>query len=175
MVQARALAVCDGKVMHVALALHPRRGDSTVRFVLLSIFGQPETDPRVEVDGVLNFGGEHIEVVEPLRVAALVEIVAAQQMRTLLHRCVNFDLKAEGIGELQGAALERLLRKCVRDAVFRKERRGLVEVPLVADLEAEAVTSGTSTRPRRSFRKTASLRICGAAVPGPHPAVRRSL
>src|SRR5258705_2191660 len=63
-------------------------------------------------------------------------------MRTLLHRCVNLDLEAERIGELQGATLERLLRKRVRDAVFRKERRGLVEVPLVADLEAQAVAAG---------------------------------
>src|SRR5258705_11797815 len=63
-------------------------------------------------------------------------------MRTLLHRCVNLDLKAEGIGKLQGAALERLLRKRVRDTVFRKERRGLVEVLLVCELEAQAVASG---------------------------------
>src|SRR5258706_14541520 len=63
-------------------------------------------------------------------------------MRTLLHRCVNLDLEAERIGELQGATLERLLRKRVTDAVFRKERRGLVEVPLVADLEAQAVAAG---------------------------------
>src|SRR5260370_33406518 len=63
-------------------------------------------------------------------------------MRTLLHRCVNLDLKAEGIGKLQGAALERLLRKRVRDTVFRKERRGLVEVLLVCDLEAQAVAAG---------------------------------
>src|SRR5258708_7743056 len=65
-------------------------------------------------------------------------------MRTLLHRCVNLDLEAEGIGELQGAALERMLRKRVSDAVFRKERRGLVEVLLVADLEAQAVAGGGS-------------------------------
>src|SRR5258708_37262716 len=63
-------------------------------------------------------------------------------MRTLLHRCVNLDLKAEGIGKLQGAPLERLLNKRVRDTVFRKERRGLVEVLLVCDLEAQAVAAG---------------------------------
>src|SRR6267142_6326782 len=121
MVQAGALAVGDGEVMHVALAVHPRRGDPTLRSVFLGIFGQPKTDPRVEVDGVLNFGGEHVEVVEPLRVTALVEIVAAQQMRTLLHRCVHLDLKAEGIGELQGATLERLLRKRVSDPPFSEK------------------------------------------------------
>src|SRR5207248_7906448 len=96
----------------------------------------------VEVDGVLDLGGEHVEVVEPLRVTTLVEIVAAQQMRALVHRRVEFELKAEGIGELQGAALKRLLRKRVTDAVFRKERRGLVEVLLVADFEAQAVAAG---------------------------------
>src|SRR4029453_1717093 len=82
-----------------------------------------------------------VEVVEPLRVAALVEIVAAQQMRTLLHRCVKLELKAEGIGELQGAALEWLLRKRVTDPVLREERRGPVEVLLVADLEAQTVAA----------------------------------
>ena len=109
MVQARALAVGDGEVVHVALAVHPGRGDAAVRAVFLAIFGQAEAEPRVEVDGVLHFGGEHVEMVEPLRVAALVEIVAAQQMRALLHRGIEFDLKAERIGELQRAALERLL------------------------------------------------------------------
>src|ERR1035437_6756266 len=142
MVQARAPAVGDGEVMHIALAMQPRRRDAAVRPVFLGVLGQPETHPRVEVDGVLNFGGEYVEVVEPLRMAALVEIVAAQQMRALLHRSMEFDLKAERVGELQRAALERLLGKRVSDAVSRKEGRGLVEILLVADLESQAVAGG---------------------------------
>src|ERR1700754_2904774 len=121
MVQARALAVGDGEIMHVALAVHPRRRDAAVRPVFLAIFGETESQPRIEVDGILNLCREYIEVIEPLRVAALVEIVAAQQVRTLLHRSIEFDLKAEGIGRLQGAALERLNRKCVTDAVLREK------------------------------------------------------
>jgi len=50
--------------------------------------------------------------------AAFVEIVAPQQMRALFHRCIEFDLETEGIGELQRAALERLLDERVGDAVF---------------------------------------------------------
>src|SRR5258708_11728047 len=112
--------------MDVGFGVDAGGGDPTLGAVFLGGFGQPETQPRVEVDRVLNFGGEHVEVVEPLRMAALIEIIAAQQMRTLVHRSIKLDLKAKGIGELQRAALERLLRKRVSDPVLRKERRGLV-------------------------------------------------
>src|SRR5699024_9784904 len=109
MVQAGTTAVGDGEVVDVALAVHPGGRDAAVVAVLLGIFGEAEAEPGVEIDGVLHFGGEHVEMVEPLRMAALVEIVAPQQMRTLLHRGVELDLEAERIGELQRAALERLL------------------------------------------------------------------
>ena len=118
MVQARALAVGDGEIVHIALAMHPGGRDAPVRSVFLAIFGQAEAEPRVEVDGVLHLGGEDVEMVEPLRMAALVEIVAAQQMRAPVHRGVELDLEAEGIGELQRAALERLLGESVGDAVL---------------------------------------------------------
>src|SRR4051794_40419322 len=78
-------------------------------------------------------------MVEPLRVTPLVEIVATQQMRTLFHGGIELDLKAEWVGELQGAALEGLFGKGISHAVFRKERRGLVEIAVIADLEAQAV------------------------------------
>src|SRR5882757_497476 len=143
MVQARALAVGDGEVMHVALAVHPCRRDAAVLAVFLTILGEAESQSRIEVDGVLHFGGEYIKMVEPLRVAALVEIVTPQQMRALLHRGVELDLETEGIGELQRAALKRLLGERVSDAVLGKERRGLVEIVFVADLEAHAVAGGT--------------------------------
>src|SRR3954447_26906667 len=58
-------------------------------------------------------------------------------MRTLVHRCVEFELEAGGIGKLQGAALERLFGEGVSDAVLGKEAGGLVEVAVIADLEAE--------------------------------------
>ena len=45
---------------------------------------------------------------------------------------------------MQRAALKRLLGKGVDDAVFRKERRGLVEIVLVADLEAEPWQAGVA-------------------------------
>ena len=121
MVQARALAVGDRKIMHIALAVQPGGGDAAVRPVLLGIFGQAEAEPGIEIDGVLHLGGEHVEMIEPLRMAALVEIVAPQQMRALLHRGIEFDLEAEGVGELQGAALERLLGEGIADAVLGKE------------------------------------------------------
>src|SRR4249919_3927600 len=81
-------------------------------------------------------------MVEPLRMATLVEIVAPQQMRALLHRGVELDLKTEGIGKLQRAALERLLGKPVLDTVRREESGGLVEIAVVADLEAQPVAGG---------------------------------
>src|SRR5437763_11423295 len=58
-------------------------------------------------------------------------------MRALVHRRIEFELKAGGIGELQRAALERLLDEGVSDAVLGKEARGLVEIAVIADLEAE--------------------------------------
>src|SRR6185369_1889318 len=58
-------------------------------------------------------------------------------MRTLVHRCIELELEAGGIGELQGAALERLFDESVGDAVLGKEAGGLVEVAVIADLEAE--------------------------------------
>ena len=131
-----------------------------LRPVFLAIFGEAEAQSRVEIDGVLNFGGEHVEMVEPLRVAALVEIVAAQQMRALLHRGIELDLKAERVGELQRAALERLLGKRVNDAVLRKERRGLVEIVFIADLEAEPVAGGTR---RLAQHQRVMLMLLGSA------------
>ena len=71
--------------------------------------------------------------------AALVEVVAPQQMRALVHRRVEFELEADGIGELQRAALERLLGEGVGDAVLGKEAGRLVEIAVIADLEAEPV------------------------------------
>src|ERR1700742_4193038 len=69
-------------------------------------------------------------------------------MRALVHAGIELDLKAEGIGELQRAALERLLGEGVSDAVFGKERRGLVEILLVADLEPETVARGCRGLPQ---------------------------
>lgn len=58
-------------------------------------------------------------------------------MRPPVHRGVELDLEAEGIGELQCAGLERLIDEGVGQAVLREKRGGLVEIPVVADLEAE--------------------------------------
>src|SRR5437588_9897513 len=81
-------------------------------------------------------------MIKPLRMAALVEIVSAEQMRALLHRGIELDLEAEGIGELQRAALERLLGKGVIDAVVGEERGGLFEIAVIANLEAQAIAGG---------------------------------
>ena len=63
-------------------------------------------------------------------------------MRTLLHRRIEFELKSDGIGELQRAALERLIGEGVGDAVLGKEAGGLVEIAVVADLETEPAAGG---------------------------------
>ena len=76
-------------------------------------------------------------MIEPLRMAAFIEVVTPQQMRALVHRRIEFELEAGRIGELQRAALERLLDEGVGDAVFGKEAGGLVEIAVIADLEAE--------------------------------------
>src|SRR5580700_6999769 len=63
-------------------------------------------------------------------------------MRALFHRGIELDPEAEGVGELQGAALERQLGERMHDAVVGKERGGLVEIVFVADLESEPVAGG---------------------------------
>src|SRR3954453_9710372 len=60
-------------------------------------------------------------------------------MRALVHRRIEFELEAGGVGEREGAALERMLDEGVSDAVFGKEAGGLVEIAVIADLEAKAV------------------------------------
>src|SRR5262249_50332375 len=142
MMQARPLAVGDGKVMHVALPMQPGGGDAPLRSIFFRIFGQAESEPGVKVHGVLHFGGEDVEMVEPLRMAAAIEVVPSQEMRALLHGGVKLDLETEGVGDLQGAALERLLGESVLDAVLGEEARRLVEIALIADLEAEPAAGG---------------------------------
>src|SRR6478752_7302119 len=58
-------------------------------------------------------------------------------MRALLHRRIKFDLETEGLGELQRAALEGLIGEGMGDAVPGKESGCLVEIAVIADLEAE--------------------------------------
>ncbi len=134
MVQARPLAVGDGEVVHIALAVHPGGCDAPVRPILLAIFGEAESEPCVEVDGILNFGGEDVEMIEPLRMAAFIEIVATQQMRALLHRRIKLDRETAGIGKLQCSALERLLDKLMRDRVFGKNAAALSRSPSLPTL-----------------------------------------
>ena len=135
--QARALAVGDGKIVDVALAMHPGGGDAAVRPVLLGVLGETKAEPRVEFHRVLHLGGEDVEMIEPLRMTASVEVVASQQMRPPVHRRVELDLEAEGIGELQCAALEGLVDEGVGQAVLGEKGGCLVEILVVADLEAQ--------------------------------------
>ncbi len=139
MMQTGTFAVGDGEIMHIALAMHPGGGDASVRAILLGELGQAEAEPGVEIDGALHVVGEHVEVVEPLRMATLVEVVTAQQVRPLVHPGIELDRISQRIGELQRAALERLLGEAGGDAVLLQEGGGLVEVALVADLESHAV------------------------------------
>jgi len=115
--QARAIAVGQCKIVHIALAMQPGRGHAAVRPVLFRIFGEAKAEPGVEVDGVLYLGREYVEMIDALRVAAAVKIVAAQQMRALLHGRIELDPETEGVGKLQGTALERWLGESVSDAV----------------------------------------------------------
>src|SRR5271169_1281869 len=142
MVQARAFAVGKREVVHIAFPMQPRGSNTPAWPVFLGIFRQSEAEPGVEVEGILNLGRENIEMVEPLRVTSPVEVVTAEQKRALLHRCTEFDLEAEGVGELQRAALKRLLRKSANDAALGKKCRRLVEILLVADLETKAIAGG---------------------------------
>src|SRR5262249_5194118 len=119
-----------------------------VRPVLLGVFGQPEAEPGIEVDGVLYFCCEDVEMIEALRMAAAVEVVAPQKMRTLLHRRIKLDLETEGIDELQGAALDWLFGERACDAVLREECRRLVEVSVVADLKAKPIAGGDCRFPQ---------------------------
>ncbi|MGY4459073.1 hypothetical protein ACVWYI_003033 [Bradyrhizobium sp. LB13.1] len=107
-----------------------------------AVFGQAEAEPGIEFDGVLHFGCEHVEMVEPLRMASPVEVVAAEQMWPPVHRGIQLDLEAEGIGELQRAALERLIDERVAKTVLGQELCGLVQIPVIADFETEPVAGG---------------------------------
>src|SRR5262249_41774659 len=78
-------------------------------------------------------------MIDPLRMATAIEVITPQQMRAFFHGGVELDLEAERIGELQGAALERLLGEFVLNAVLREEGRRLVEIAVIADLEAKPV------------------------------------
>src|SRR6516164_1428385 len=137
MMQARPLAVGQRQVVHIALAMQPGRRDATVWPILLGIFGKTKTKPGIEIHGVLHLGRKYVEMVDPLRMAAPVEIVAAKQKRAPLHRGIKLDLEAERIGELQRASLEWLLGESARNTRLSEEGGGLVEVGLVADLEAQ--------------------------------------
>ena len=59
--QARALAIGDGKIMHIALAVQPGGGDAAVRPVFLAIFGQAEAEPCIEIDRALDFGAKTLK------------------------------------------------------------------------------------------------------------------
>ena len=99
--------------------------------------------------------------------AALVEVVAPQQMRALVHLGIELDLEAEGIGEVQRAALERLLDKGVSDAVGGEEGRRPVEIAVIADLEAEPVAGGHCGLPqyqRMMLMLLAAAQIYGVGV-----------
>ncbi len=78
MMQPRALAVGDGEIVHVALAMHPGGGDASIRTVFFCVFSQAEAETGVEIDCALHIGRKHVEVVEPLRMAALVKIVSGR-------------------------------------------------------------------------------------------------
>ncbi len=125
------------------------------RSVLLGVFAEAEAEPGIEVDGVLHFGGEHIEMVEPLRMAALVEIEAAEQMRPALHRRIELDLEAEGIGELQRAALERLIDKGVAQAILRRGSAAALSRSLsLPTLKPSLLQAGTA-----AFRSTSEVML----------------
>src|ERR1700730_19201144 len=53
MVQARALAVGDSKIVHIALAMKPGGGDASVRTVFLGVFGQPGAEPGGRTHGAV--------------------------------------------------------------------------------------------------------------------------
>src|SRR5258708_10042568 len=63
-------------------------------------------------------------------------------MRAFFYRGIELDLKAERIGELKRAALERLIHECVGAPGFRQEGGCLVEIAFVADVEAQAIAGG---------------------------------
>ncbi len=105
--------------------------------ILLGVLGEAEAERRVEVDGALHLRRKHIEVVEPLRLHAFVAAVLAQQGRALFHLEVELERQAARIERAQCAALERCLDEGVLRAQRLEEVRGLVEVLLARDLEAE--------------------------------------
>ena len=117
-------------------------GDAAVGPVLLGVLGEAEAEAGVEVGRALHVGREHIEMVEPLRLHALVAVVVLQQPLALLHGEIELDRHPERIDRLQRAPLIRPLDERVPQPLALEELRRLVEVLLAADLEAEVMRLG---------------------------------
>src|SRR5262249_21812017 len=139
-------AVGEREIVHVALAVHPGGDDAAVATVLLGILGHAEAEQRIELDRVLQLGREDVEVVEPLRLHALVVSVELEQALALLHLEIELERRAERIDRLQGPALIRYLDKPMAQAFGGEERGRFVEILLAADLEADPLA-----RRRRGF------------------------
>ena len=106
--------------------MRPSRPSSSV----YSVMRKPSSG--IEVDRVLQLGREDVEVVEPLRLHALVVAVELQQPFALLHLEIELQRRAERVDRLQRAALIRHVDKGVAQPFRREERRGLVEVLVAA-------------------------------------------
>ena len=75
MVQPRPAAVGEREVVDIALAVHPRGDDAAIRAVLFRVFRHAEAEQGVEIHCVLQLRREHVEVVEPLRMHAIIAAV----------------------------------------------------------------------------------------------------
>lgn len=129
--------------MDVALALHPGRGDAPARAVLLGVFGEPEPERGPEIDAVLHLRREDVDMVKPLRMAALVVAVALQQaLAALLHREAELEGHAERVGGLQRPALARHVGEVVRQPLAAEEGGGALQVRVARHLEAERLAAG---------------------------------
>jgi hypothetical protein len=76
MAQARPPAIGEGKVVHIALAVHPGRRDVARRSILLGILGEPEAERGIKIDAALDVGCQDIKVIEALRLHALMGTAA---------------------------------------------------------------------------------------------------
>ena len=117
MVQARAAPIGEGDVVYAALSVHPH-GPQLASAFGGRVFGRAEAQLVVEVVAGLHVGREAVDMVDALDFGAAIGAVFLQHRGQLIHREVEFERHAQGIGRGQAATLKGLLDEAVRQLPF---------------------------------------------------------
>ncbi len=125
-------------VVRVALALQPGRPD-LVLAVGGGEFGEPEADRQVELGRLPDVVRRDLEMVEPHRARALVELEPLQVGRQVVHGGAEFERRADRIVDVQRAALIGPLGPLRLEAGQAEVLEGAVEIVLGEHAQADAL------------------------------------